>query len=122
MSEKVLGIGGIFFRAKDRAALALWYRDVLGIDLTPTDETTTPWMAEGGPTVFAPFAEDTEYFGNPDQQVMINFRVRDMAAMVAQLKAAGTRVEIQPDMPPIGKFSHAWDPEGNKFELWEMQG
>ena len=50
---------------------------------------------------------------------MVNFRVRDMAAMVAQLEAAGARVEVQPDMPPIGKFTHAWDPEGNKFELWE---
>ena len=119
MTQKVLGFGGVFFRAKDPAASAQWYRDALGIDLTPTDETTTPWMATGGATVFAPFAPDTDYFGTPNQQFMVNFRVSDMAAMVAQLEAAGTRVEVQPDMPPIGKFTHAWDPEGNKFELWE---
>ena len=119
MTEKVLGFGGLFFRAKDPAALAKWYADTLGVDLTPTDETTNPWEAAGGPTVFAPFAADTDYFGNPDQQFMVNFRVRDMAAMVAQLEATGARVEVQPDMPPIGKLTHAWDPEGNKFELWE---
>ena len=71
--EKVLGIGGFFFRAKDPKALASWYLEHLGIDLTPTSYDVDPWMQEEGPTVFAPFADKTEYFGDKKNQWMINF-------------------------------------------------
>lgn len=116
--EKVKGIGGFFFRAKDPAKLALWYRDVLGVDLAPQDMETPPWMAEGGATVFAPFADDTEYFP-ASQQGMVNFRVRDMGAMIDQVRAAGTEPFNQQTMEGIGRFAHVTDPEGNVIELWE---
>lgn len=93
--ERVTGIGGLFFRAKDPAALGEWYRDALGIDLVPTDYGQKPWSQEAGPTVFAPFANDTDYFGNAEKQWMINFRVRNLDTMVEQLRAM--KIEIRVD-------------------------
>lgn len=116
--ERVTGIGGLFFRARDPNALANWYRDHLGIDSGVDGDTI--WQQEQGPTVFAPFGADTDYFGRPDQQTMVNFRVRDLDAMLAQLRAAGVSVDDKrEDMDGVGRFSWATDPEGNRFELWE---
>ena len=119
--EKVLGFGGFFFRSERPEALATWYKDTLGIDLVPTAEDQLPWNAEGGPTVFAPFAADTTYF-DAAQQFMLNFRVRDLAAMVSQLEKAGITVEVKDPMPGIGKFAHLSDPSGTPIELWEPEG
>lgn len=116
--EKVKGIGGIFFRSKDPAALAIWYRDVLGVNLAPTNMEMTPWISEAGVTVFSPFAADTDYFP-AEQQVMINFRVSDLAAMQAQVRAAGGDVFNEQAMEGLGRFAHIRDPEGNVVELWE---
>ena len=76
-------------------------------------------MQQGGPTVFSTFSEDTEYFGRADQQAMINFRVRDLDAMLDQLRAAGAAVDEGIQEEPYGRFGWAADPEGNRFELWE---
>lgn len=120
MSRQVVtGIGGIFFRAKDPAALASWYREHLGVDEVPGDYDTTPWHTAEGTTVFAPFAADTDYFGRPEQSWMINFRVADMDAMVAQLEADGIAVKRDPETYPNGRFARLHDPEGNRVELWE---
>lgn len=117
--QTVTGIGGIFFRAKDPAALASWYQEHLGIDEVPKDYDTTPWQTQAGTTVFAPFAADTDYFGRPEQNWMINFRVADMDAMAAQLEAAGINVKRDPETHPNGRFARLHDPEGNPVELWE---
>ncbi len=118
--ERVLGIGGVFFRSKNPKALAEWYFTHLGIDLVPNDYESPCWQQEAGTTVFAPFEQSTEYFGEPDQQFMLNFRVRDLAAMVAQLERAGVEVRPDPNSPyPNGKFAWLNDPEGNPIELWE---
>lgn len=117
--EKVLGFGGFFFRARDPAALAAWYDEHLGIAPVPTDYGTQPWIQEGGPTVFAPFEATTGYFGRPEQMWMLNFRVRDLAAMVAQLHAADIEVEVDPEVYPNGLFARLADPEGNPIQLWE---
>ncbi len=118
--ERVLGFGGLFFRSRAPADLAAWYRDVLGIDLVPTAADQMPWIAEGGPTVFAPFADDTDYF-SADKSFMLNFRVADMDAIIAQLESAGIAVKRLDDMPGIGKFAHLSDPEGTPIELWEPE-
>src|SRR3954449_12372478 len=86
--ERVLGIGGHFMRAADPVALAAWYRDCLGLD---ADENGL-WHPEAGATVFATFESDTGYFGSRAQQTMLNFRVRDLDAMLAQLRARGANV------------------------------
>jgi predicted enzyme related to lactoylglutathione lyase len=112
----VTGIGGFFFRANDPQALTAWYEKHLGI----ADITKSVWKQETGPTVFAPFRRETDYFGRMDQQWMINFRVDDIDATMADLKAAGiaveTRVEWHSD---AGRFCRIHDPEGNPIELWQ---
>jgi len=114
--EKVNGIGGVFFRARNPQALSAWYAEHLGVD--PVGPA--PWRQVEGYTVFAPFAEDTDYFGDPDQQWMINFRVDDLAAMIAQLEKAGVSVETKAEWDSeIGRFARIHDPEGNPIELWE---
>lgn len=119
MTERVTGIGGVFLRSKDPNALARWYREQLGIDAMSSDADAVWWQQEG-PTVWAPFEDDTDYFGRRDQTWMINFRVTDLDAMLAQLRAGGVDVDdaVQ-DMEGIGRFGWATDPEGNRFELWQ---
>lgn len=117
--QRVAGIGGLFFRANDPAALARWYLDKLGIDLVPSDYGQKPWSQEAGPTAFAPFPKDTVFGKNKDQGWMIDFRVDDLDAMVAQLRASGEQVKVDPKVYPNGRFARLYDPEGNHIELWE---
>ena len=117
--ETVTGIGGVFFRAGDPQALTDWYEEHLGITRVPTSYETQPWIQLAGPTVFAPFASTTSYFGRPEQQWMINFRVRDLDAMVQQLRSAGIEVKVDSTVYPNGRFARLHDPEGNPIELWE---
>lgn len=119
VKETVTGIGGFFFRARDTAALTQWYDEHLGVTQVPSTYEQMPWAQEAGPTVFAPFREDTTYFGAPEQVWMINFRVRNLDALVAQLRAAGIEVEVDPEAYPNGRFARLNDPEGNPIQLWE---
>lgn len=119
--EKVLGIGGLFFRARDSKALALWYETHLGIKKTPADYETAPWFQAGGPTVFGPFSQNTKYFP-ADKTAMWNFRVKDLDAMVEQLRDAGIKVDVDPQQHPNGRFARLYDPENNAIELWQPNG
>ncbi|WP_066481941.1 MULTISPECIES: VOC family protein [unclassified Sphingomonas] len=120
----VLGIGGLFFRARDPDALNGWYREHLNIgagcnaDGSAGDDWA--WQTEAGPVVFAPFKADTDYFA-PDKAFMINLRVRDIDSLLEQLHAAGIAVETREewDHPDTGRFARIHDPEGNAIELWE---
>lgn len=116
--ERVRGIGGLFFRAKDPTALTEWYQTHLGINPAPTDMTTPPWVSEEGVTVFAPFADDTDYFP-AENSFMLNFRVASLDKMLAQLRNAGIAIEREEAMEGIGRFARIHDPEGNPIELWE---
>jgi len=100
--EKVTGIGGMFFRARDPKTLSRWYATHLGIDV---DDAV--WRQVAGPTVFAPFRESTDYFSRPEQQWMINFRVRDLDAMLRQLRAAGIAAETRSEWIPRSAGSRA---------------
>jgi len=114
--ERVLGIGGYFVRATDPTALSAWYRDVLGLDVSEHGL----WQQEPGPTVVATFEADTDYFGRRTQQTMINFRVRDLDAMLVQLREHGADVAAKTqDMEGVGRFGWVTDPEGNRIELWQ---
>jgi catechol 2,3-dioxygenase-like lactoylglutathione lyase family enzyme len=117
--ERVDGIGGFFFRAKDPKALARWYADHLGVNSIPTSYDQEPWRQAAGPTAFAPFPADTKYFGRPEQAFMLNFRVKDLDAMVAQLRRDGIAVEVDPQTYPNGRFAQTHDPEGNPIQLWQ---
>ena len=115
--ERVLGIGGYFLRAADPAAMGAWYRDLLGLDADEYGQ----WDQAPGPTVFATFEADTDYFGPRGQQTMLNFRVADLDAMLAQLRANGADVsEEAAEMEGVGRFGWVTDPEGNRIELWQV--
>ena len=112
----VTGIGGFFFRARDPEALAGWYRTHFSITAPGEDV----WRQQAGPTVFMPFEADTDYFG-AGKQFMINLRVDDLDALLADLRGAGIEVLTDPswDTPETGRFARVHDPEGNAVELWQ---
>lgn len=118
--EKVLGIGGFFWRSKDPKALGKWYEQHLGIIGDSESYDSIPWRQEAGTTIFVPFKQDTTYF-SADKQWMVNFRVSDLKAMVAQLEAAGIAVEVDPEHYPNGWFATLKDPEGNTIQLWQEE-
>ncbi len=112
MSDGVTGLGGVFFRARDPAALKAWYEETLGV---PTEDL----MRSDG-LVFAIFDADTDYFGRSGQGFMVNFRVASLDRMVERLRAAGVEVDDETqDQEGVGRFGWAVDPDGNRFELWE---
>ncbi len=115
--ERVTGIGGVFFRAKDPDALSAWYHQHLGITPTPTSYEAPVWLQEPGPTVFAPMP-DSDFF-RPGAQLSINFRVNDLDAMARQLQDAGIAVQVEPEPYPNGRFASLEDPEGNQIQLWQ---
>ena len=121
----VLGIGGLFFRARDPDALSAWYRDRLGVGAGCVAAGASGagewhWATAGGPVVFAPFRADTDYFA-ADKAFMLNLRVGGLDAMLADLRAAGVEVvtKAEWDHPDTGRFARVHDPEGNAIELWE---
>lgn len=118
--EKVLGIGGVFFHSEAPEALADWYERHLGVRKTGVTYEEGSWWQEEGPTVFSP--ETTPAFGSARRPWMINFRVGDLDAMTAQLRAAGIRVEVEPTVHPNGRFALLEDPDGNAIQLWEAGG
>ena len=113
--ERATGIGGVFFRPRDPERLRAWYRDHLGIDFE--DWGGHVFRAEADAVlVWAPFASETEYFEGP---LMINYRVRDLDAMLEQLRASGVDVVRETHEDENGRFGWAFDCEGNRFELWQ---
>jgi len=112
---RVVGIGGVFFRARDPDNLRRWYADKLGVELAEEGHA----LFEGGHTVWSLFSEDTEYFGPSEQQGMVNYRVDDLDGMIAQLAAAGIPLVKGPDVEDNGSFAWIMDPDGNKVELWQ---
>ena len=117
--ERVTGIGALFFRTKYPEALGAWYEQMLGVAPVPGDYNTLPWTQEAGPTAFAPFSIDIDYFGKPEQVWMINFRVVNLDGMIGQLQATGVELKVDPKDYPNGRFAQLHDPEGNPIELWE---
>ena len=123
---RVTGIGGVFFKARDPVALAAWYREQLGVPVAPdgthamigADPDTGDAGASAG-TVWSPFPADTTYFGSGPAGWMINYRVQDLDAMLAQLRAAGAWVSDEVQEGEYGRFGWAADPEGTRFELWQ---
>lgn len=114
--QKITGFGGFFFRSRDPEALSRWYDEQFGITAM---NGPGMWLQEAGPTVFAPFDAETEYFGRREQAFMLNFRVADLDAMLEQLRAAGVRIDDERMDESYGRFAWVYDPEDNKIELWQ---
>ena len=121
--RRVTGIGGVFFKAKDPKALGEWYRDHLGMALSDFGGAVLKWKDDhaddGGASVWHVAAADTKWFAPSESAFMINYRVDDLTALLAQLAAAGISPQKGPEEHPNGKFAWVMDPEGNKVELWE---
>ncbi|MCP2258696.1 Catechol 2,3-dioxygenase [Streptoalloteichus tenebrarius] len=121
---RITGIGGVFLRAGDADALAAWYRETLGIPLAEHGGVTFHWAMGSTPerpgtTTWALFPSRSSYLGRPDQQVMMNFRVDDLAGLLADLRAKGVRILDDYEESEFGRFAWCLDPEGNRVELWE---
>jgi predicted enzyme related to lactoylglutathione lyase len=122
--KRVTGIGGIFFRAKDAPALRAWYKRHLGIEVQGWGGTTFNWADSdgepiGGTTIWSVNSENDKQFAPGTASFMVNYRVEDLYAIVAALKAEGCNVLDEIDDSEYGKFAWVIDPEGNKVELWQ---
>jgi catechol 2,3-dioxygenase-like lactoylglutathione lyase family enzyme len=118
---KITGIGGIFYKVEDTERTAAWYRDMLGVG--GEWGATFPWR-DGGPqaySIFSPFKADSDYFDPSAARFMINLRVDDLDAMIAELKAKGIEI-LGTQTEDYGKFAWILDCDGNKIELWEQIG
>jgi predicted enzyme related to lactoylglutathione lyase len=116
---KAVGFGGIFLKARDPKGLAAWYATHLGVPAMDDGSLAFDGTESTGMTVFAHFPTDTRYFGDGPQQSMVNFRVDDLDQLLAQLTAAGVRIDPKREDYPYGHFAWIWDPEGNRVELWQ---
>jgi predicted enzyme related to lactoylglutathione lyase len=121
---KITGIGGVFFKSKgDPAALAAWYEKHLGLPLEPWGGGALRWPEDKaddkGVTAWAVAKADSKWFAPSEAPFMINYRVDDLAGMLARLKASGIDVLQGPESHENGKFAWIVDPDGNKVELWE---
>lgn len=120
--QRVTGIGGLFFRARDPERLSHWYAEHLGVDPAPQTYDLSSWWQQPGPTVFAAMPADSGHFGSPPHSWSVNFRVTDLEAMVQQLRSADITVEVDPEEYPNGRFASLHDPEGNPIQLWQPAG
>jgi predicted enzyme related to lactoylglutathione lyase len=117
----VVGVGGVFFKAKDPKALAAWYHDVLGMPMEAWGGAMLRYDAPKHPPMltWSAFPSSTNYFAPSTSAFMINYAVDDMDALLARLNAKGIAILKRDDNDPNGRFAWLLDPEGNKIELWE---
>ncbi len=122
--KRVTGIGGIFIKARDPAALGDWYRRHLGIEIEAWGGCAFHWRTDDNPqgngtTVWSMMAEDSPYFAPSVAPFMVNYRVDDLHGLIAALRAEGCLVDEKVEESEFGKFGWVMDPENNRVELWE---
>lgn len=118
---RVTGIGGVFLRSRSPEALGAWYRENLGLPYEDGAASLPFLELDGseGRAVWATFEAETDYFGSDSQQVMINYRVDDLEALLAVLRARGVTIAPERHNDENGRFAWIIDPDGNRIELWE---
>jgi catechol 2,3-dioxygenase-like lactoylglutathione lyase family enzyme len=117
----VLGIGGVFVKSKDVAALRRWYREMLGLELQEWGGAQL-WSrptAERTYSVWSAFPAESTYFEPSQREFMVNLRVDDLEGLLARLRAGGARVLDRREDSADGKFGYVVDPDGTLLELWE---
>lgn len=122
--KRVTGIGGIFFKARDPAALGAWYRTHLGIDVQEWGGAAFRWTDESGnaiagTTIWSVGSADGNQFAPGTASFMVNYRVADLHSLLQALRSEGCTVLEKTDDSEYGKFGWVIDPEGNKVELWQ---
>lgn len=122
--QRVTGIGGVFLRGRDAKALRDWYQKHLGIEVEAWGGTAFRWAGPHNPTgtgttVWSIFEDGSKYFQPSNERFMINYRVADLHALLAALRAEGCQVDDKVEESEYGKFGWVMDPEGNRLELWQ---
>lgn len=122
--KRVTGIGGVFFKAKNPQALLAWYREHLGIASEAWGGTVFRWNGPENPagvgsTVWSVAEDSATHFAPSTAPFMINYRVDDLHALLAALRAEGCAVDARVEDSEYGKFGWVMDPEGNRVELWQ---
>jgi predicted enzyme related to lactoylglutathione lyase len=117
---RILGLGGVFIKSADPDRLKAWYRDVLGVSL---DDYGAVFSISGlaGDQIWSPFPTDTAYFAPSTREVMLNFQVDDLDALIVRILAAGGVMQGDVQEEPYGRFAWLMDPDGTKIELWQQQ-
>lgn len=117
--KRVVGIGGIFLKARDPESLRAWYKAHLGIDVQDWGGTAFPWNRPDGITVWSIFPDTSEYFAPSPSSFMVNYVVEDLLSVLEALRSEGCEVDAKVDQSEFGKFGWVMDPEGNRIELWQ---
>lgn len=122
--QRVTGLGGVFFRCADPKQTLAWYREHLGVDAAAWGGTMFRWREPEPPhaeayTVWSAFPQDSSYFAPSQSEVMLNYRVADLDALLTALRAEGVELIGEPVSESNGKFAWVLDPDGRKVELWE---
>ena len=120
--KRVTGIGGVFIKANDPAALGAWYKRHLGIDVQDWGGAVFTWADSDGTPVGGTTAwsvGDGSNFAPSNASFMVNYRVEDLGALLEALRAEGCDILETTNDPEYGQFAWIMDPEGNKVELWQ---
>jgi predicted enzyme related to lactoylglutathione lyase len=117
--KRVVGVGGIFFKARDPEALRAWYKAHLGIDVQSWGGTAFPWDRKDGMTVWSIVPEDSGTFAPGRASFMVNYVVEDLHSVLEALRSEGCEVDSKVDDSDYGLFGWVMDPEGNRIELWQ---
>lgn len=129
--KRATGLGGVFFRSKDPGRTAKWYAKHLGLPVSGAEHGSAMWIfewrppqggAERGITVWAAFPSSSKYLGRRTQQLMINYRVADLHALLQKLRKEGVWVDPKIEESAYGKFGWVRDVDGRRVELWEPPG
>ncbi len=116
---RVVGIGGIFFKARNPEALRAWYQAHLGIDVQAWGGATFPCDRPDAVTVWSISPESSAAFAPSQAPFMVNYVVEDLHALLGALRSEGCEVDPKVDASEFGTFGWVMDPEGNRIELWQ---
>lgn len=116
---KVLGVGGVFFKAADPKSVVDWYARVLGFEIASDFPGVAFPPLSRGVTVWSPFSADTQYMAPSELPFMVNFVVDDLDGVLARVTAEGVEIVKRDDEDAMGRFAWIMDPVGVKLELWE---
>ena len=116
--KRVVGVGGVFFKARDPETLRAWYKAHLGIDIQDWGGTAFPWNRPDGVTAWSIFPDSSDYFAPSQSPFMVNYVVEDLHSVLDALRSEGCDVDPKVDESEFGIFGWVMDPEGNRIELW----
>ena len=116
---RVTGLGGIFYKVADAAATQKWYLEMLGVGGEWGAMFAYKDDSPDGFSLRTPFKADSDKFAPSALPFMINLRVDDLDAFVADLESKGVAI-LDRQTDDYGKFAWIMDPDGVKLELYQQ--